>query len=205
MSAALPLGPSRSPLHSLVLADLVPRPVALSRAAVDTLLVLTGTLVVTVLAQVAVPLPFTPVPISLATLGVLLTGAALGTTRGSLSIALYVLVGVLGAPVYGDGGSGWAFASFGYILAYLPAAALAGYLARRGQDKTPLRSVGLVLLASAVVYAGGVPWLMAFLDVDLATALRLGVAPFLVGDTVKALLIAGVLPTTWALVRRARR
>lgn len=204
MSTALPLGPSRSPLHSLVLADLVPRPVALSRTAVDTLLVLTGTLVVTVLAQVAVPLPFTPVPISLATLGVLLTGAALGTTRGSLSIALYVLVGVLGAPVYGDGGSGWAFASFGYILAYLPAAALAGYLARRGQDKTPLRSVGLVLLASAVVYAGGVPWLMAFLDVDLATALRLGVAPFLVGDTVKALLIAGVLPATWALVRRVR-
>lgn len=205
MSTALPLGHGRSPLERLVLADLLPRPVALSRTAVDTLLVLTGTLVVAVLAQVAVPLPFTPVPISLATLGVLLTGAALGTTRGSLSIALYVLVGVLGAPVYGDGGSGWAFASFGYILAYLPAAALAGHLARRGQDRTPLRTVGLVLLASAVVYAGGMPWLMAFLDVDLATALRLGVAPFLVGDTVKALLIAGVLPTTWALVRRARR
>lgn len=205
MSTALPLGHGRSPLEHLVLADLLPRPVALSRTAVDTLLVLTGTLVVAVLAQVAVPLPFTPVPISLATLGVLLTGAALGTTRGSLSVALYVLVGVLGAPVYGDGGSGWAFASFGYILAYLPAAALAGHLARRGQDRTPLRTVGLVLLASAVVYAGGVPWLMAFLDVDLATALRLGVAPFLVGDTVKALLIAGVLPTTWALVRRARR
>ena len=205
MSTALPLGPSRSPFDSLVLADLLPRPVALSRTAVDTLLVLTGTLVVTVLAQVAVPLPFTPVPISLATLGVLLTGAALGTARGSLSVALYVLVGMLGAPVYGDGGSGWAFASFGYILAYLPAAALAGHLARRGQDKTPLRSVGLVLLASVVVYAGGVPWLMAFLDVDLATALRLGVAPFLVGDTVKALLVAGILPTTWALVRRARR
>lgn len=205
MTTALPLGPGRRPVHSLVLADLVPHPVALSRTAVDALLVLSGTLVVTVLAQVAVPLPFTPVPISLATLGVLLTGAALGTARGSLSIALYVLVGMLGAPVYGDGGSGWAFASFGYVLAYLPAAALAGHLARRGQDKTPLRSVGLVLLASAVVYAGGVPWLMAFLDVDLATALRLGVAPFLVGDTVKALLVAGVLPSAWALVRRARR
>lgn len=203
--SALPITPGRPALDRLVLADLLPRPVALPRAAVDTLLVVTGTLVVTVLAQVAVPLPFTPVPISLATLGVLLTGATLGTARGGLSVALYVLLGVLGAPVYGDGGSGWAFASFGYVLAYLPAAALAGHLARRGQDRTPLRTVGLVLLASAVVYAGGVPWLMAFLDVDLATALRLGVTPFLVGDTVKALVIGAALPTTWALVRRAQR
>ncbi|MBI9114975.1 biotin transporter BioY [Sanguibacter suaedae] len=182
-----------------VLADRVPV-LATSRALTDTVLVVTGTLVVALLAQLSIHLPFTPVPISLATFGVLLTGAALGSGRGAASMGLYVAAGVLGAPFYAEGASGWAFASFGYVLAYVPAAFLAGHLARRGADRTPLRTVALVATATVVVYAGGVPWLMAFLDVDLATALTLGVVPFLAGDAVKAALLCVALPTARKVV-----
>lgn len=194
--STLPLSPARRP----VLADLIPA--ERSRTAVDAALVVTGTLLVAGFAQLTIPLPFTPVPISLSTLAVLLTGAALGPARSSLSLLLYVAAGVLGAPFYANGASGWEIASFGYILGYVPAAALAGALARRGADRGPVRTFGLVALASTVVYLGGVPWLMAFLDVDLTTAVQLGVWPFLAGDTVKAVLIALVLPGTWRLLGR---
>ncbi|GEA88716.1 biotin transporter BioY [Cellulomonas cellasea] len=183
-----------------VLADLVPA--VRARAAVDAALVVTGTLFIAAFAQLTITLPFTPVPISLSTLAVLLGGAALGARRGALSVLLYIACGVLGAPFYADGNSGWAIASFGYILGYLPASALAGYLARRGADRGPVRAFGAVVLASAVVYLGGVPWLMAFLDVDLATAAQLGVWPFLVGDTIKAVLVALALPGAWRLLGR---
>lgn len=191
---------SLSAPRPLVLADLVPA--VRSRVAVDAALVVAGTLLVAAFAQLTVALPFTPVPISLSTLAVMFGGAALGARRGALSVLLYVACGVLGAPFYADGNSGWALASFGYILGYLPAAALAGYLARRGADRGPVRAFGLVALASAVVYLGGVPWLMAFLDVDLATAAQLGVWPFLAGDAVKAALVALALPGAWRLLGR---
>lgn len=184
----------------LVLADLVPA--VRSRAAVDTALVVAGTLLIAGFAQLTITLPFTPVPISLSTLAVMFGGAALGARRGSLSVLLYVACGVLGAPFYADGNSGWAIASFGYVLGYLPASALAGHLAGRGADRGPVRAFGLVALASAVVYLGGVPWLMAFLDVDLATAAQLGVWPFLVGDALKAALVALALPGAWRLLGR---
>lgn len=182
-----------------VLADLVPSLTA-RRAVTDALLIGAGTLFVAAFAQLSITLPFTPVPITLASFAVLLTGAALGSRRGALSMALYILAGVLGAPFYADGASGWAFASFGYVLAYLPAAAVAGHLARRGSDRTPWGTVALVAAASLTIYVPGVAWLMAYLGVDLSTALALGVTPFLVGDAVKAVALGAVLPTAWKVV-----
>lgn len=179
-----------------VLADLVPS-ITARRAVTDALLVGAGTVFVAAFAQLSVTLPFTPVPITLSSFAVLLTGAALGSRRGALSMALYILAGVLGAPFYADGASGWAFASFGYVLAYLPAAAVAGHLARRGSDRTPWGTVALVAAASLTIYVPGVAWLMAYLGVDLRTALALGVTPFLIGDAVKALALGAVLPTAW--------
>ncbi|SDD29178.1 biotin transport system substrate-specific component [Sanguibacter gelidistatuariae] len=184
-----------------VLADLVPT-ITASRTLTDALLVGAGTLFVAAFAQLSVTLPFTPVPITLSSFAVLLTGAALGSRRGALSMALYVLAGVLGAPFYADGASGWAFASFGYVLAYLPAAVVAGHLARRGSDRTPWGTVALVAAASATIYVPGVIWLMTYLDVNLTTALALGVTPFLIGDAVKALALGAVLPTAWKVVGR---
>ena len=190
-----------SPTVRPVLADLVPS-VTARRAVTDALLIGTGTLFVAAFAQLSITLPFTPVPITLSSFAVLLTGAALGSRRGALSMALYILAGVLGAPFYADGASGWAFAPFGYVLAYLPAAAVAGHLARRGSDRTPWGTVALVAAASLTIYVPGVAWLMAYLGVDLRTALALGVTPFLIGDAVKAVALGAVLPTAWKVVGR---
>ena len=164
-----------------------------------------GTGVVAVLSQVAIPLGFTPVPLSLGTLGALLVGAALGPARAVLSLLLYVGAGIAGVGWFAGGASGWMFASFGYLLGFVLAAALMGRLARRGADRNVFGSIGLGLLGGAVIYAAGVPWLMAFLDVPFTEALALGVTPFLVGDVIKAVIVAVVLPGAWALIGRSAR
>lgn len=180
-----------------VLADLVP-----GRRVRDVALVLGSTALMAVLAQVAVPLPFTPVPLSLATFVALLSGAALGPARAATSMTLYLALGVAGVPVFAGQGSGWAFSSFGYVIGYILAAVVVGALARRGADRRPTATVGATLLGSLCVYACGVPWLMGFLGVDLGRALALGVVPFLIGDAVKSVAAAMVLPGTWKLVGR---
>lgn len=201
--------PSQAPPVRTVLADaLRPRTVAPSRAraaVTNVLLLLAGTGVVAVLAQISVPLPFTPVPLTLGTLGALLVGAALGPWRATASLALYAIGGAAGVCWFAGGASGWAFASFGYVLGFVLAAALAGTLARRGADRSVWGSAGLMVLGTLSVYAAGVPWLALFLGIDAGEALRLGVLPFLVGDVVKAALVAGLLPAAWALVARTRR
>lgn len=183
-----------------VLADLVP-----GARLRDVALVLAGTVFVTVAGWVAVPLPFTPVPVSLATFAVLLTGAALGPARAAASILVYLAAGTAGIPMFAEFGSGWAFASYGYVLGYLVAAVLVGKLARRRADRSVLGTAALAVASTATIYAVGVPWLIVFLGVDLATGLTLGVVPFLVGDVVKAAAAALLLPGSWSIVRRVRR
>lgn len=182
-----------------VLADLLPR-----TGAVDVALVGSGALVIAVLAQVAIPLPFTPVPVSLATFAVLLVGGVLGPRRGGASALVYLIAGALGAPVFAGFSSGWSSASFGYIVGYAAAAALVGALARRRADRGVPGAFGAAALGSVAVYAFGVPWLMAVLHVGLAQALALGVYPFLIGDACKSLACALLFPGAWRLVRRIR-
>ena len=98
-------------------------------------LVVAGTVVMIVLARISIPLPFTPVPVSLGTLGALSVGTTLGARRGLASVATYAILGVAGAPVFTGTNVGWAFASFGYILGYLLVAAIAGLAAQRGADR----------------------------------------------------------------------
>lgn len=162
--------------------------------------ILAGTAMLWAAAQIVVPLPFTPVPLSMATFGVLLVGAALGPTRALASTGLYVIAGVLGAPMYAGFASGWEFASFGYILGYVAAALLVGAASRVGADRRVLPMAGSALLGSAAIYAFGVAWLMPFLGVGLGEALALGVIPFLIGDAVKIGLAALALPVAWRAV-----
>ena len=183
-----------------VLADVVPgglvRDVALSASAA---------VFVGISAQVAIPLPFTPIPLSLQTFAVLLAAAALGPVRAGAGMALYLLAGMAGMPWFSDQGSGWNFPSFGYVVGFVLAAVLVGALARRGADRTVPRTVALMVLGNLVIYAVGVPWLMASVDVGLVPALGMGVLPFLAGDALKVLLAAGLLPGTWTLVERLGR
>ncbi len=181
------------------LADVIPGGVARSVA-----LVVGGAAFVGLTAQVVVPLPFSPVPLSLQTFSVLLVGAVHGSRRGVASMALYLLAGVAGVPWFSQQQSGWAFASFGYVVGFVLAAYLVGRLAERGGDRTVLRTVGLMVLGNLAIYAVGVPGLMIIAGMGLAQALLLGVVPFLVGDALKIALAAGLLPATWKLVGTRR-
>lgn len=194
LSAAIPA--ARRP----VLADLVPGTLAR-----DITLVATGAAFTGLAAQVVLPIPGTPVPITGQTFAALLVGTALGWRRGGAAMLLYLLVGAAGMPWFNGGTSGLTGASAGYIVGFVFAGALVGALAGRGGDRTPMRMAGTMAIGNLVVYAVGVPWLMAAASVDLGAALAMGVVPFLIGDAVKIALAAGVLPATWALVDRFRK
>ncbi|HEX7171058.1 MAG TPA: biotin transporter BioY [Candidatus Limnocylindria bacterium] len=178
-----------------VLADLVPGGLIRDIALVAGAAVLTG-----VAAQVAIPLPFTPVPITLQTFTVLLAGAALGPIRGAAALLLYLAVGAAGVPWFSDQTAGIGFPSFGYVIGFVVAATLVGALARRGADRTVIGTIGGMVLGNAVIYAVGVPYLAVALDVELGAAIGLGLTPFLAGDALKILLAAGLLPAAWRLV-----
>ena len=171
----------------------------------DVALVAGGAALTAVAAQVAIPLPFTPVPLTLQTFAVLLVGASLGTVRGAASMLLYLAVGVAGAPVFSHGTSGWGGASFGYVVGFVVAALLVGRLAERGATRGPVATAGVMVLGNLAIYAVGVPWLMAVAHVDLGKALALGVVPFLVGDAIKVAVAAGLFPAAWRLAGHDRR
>ncbi len=177
-----------------VLADLVPG--ALVR---DVVLVIAAAVLTGIAAQILIKLPFTPVPISLQTLTVLLAGAALGPMRGGMAMILYLVAGLVGVPWFSEQRSGWEFASFGYIIGFVAAAVVVGALARRGADRTVLSAAWMMVLGNLVIYVFGVAWLASWLAVDLPTALELGVWPFLIGDALKIALAAGLLPAAWKL------
>jgi biotin transport system substrate-specific component len=179
-----------------VLADLVPG--ALVR---DIALVIGAAAITGLAAQVSIPLPFTPVPISLQTFTVLLSGAALGPIRGGMGMGLYLVAGVAGVPWFSEQRSGFDFPSFGYIVGFVLAAVLVGWLARRGLDRSVPGTIGIMVLGSLVIYALGVSWLATSLAVDVPTALELGAWPFLIGDALKIALAAGLLPAAWWFAR----
>jgi biotin transport system substrate-specific component len=181
------------------LADVVPGGLVRNVA-----LVVGGTLFVALSALVQIPLPFTPVPLSLQTFAVLLVGAALGSRRGVVSMALYLLAGVAGVPWFAAHQSGWAFASFGYVVGFVAAAWLAGRLAEAGADRQVLKNTGLLVLGNVVIYAFGVAGLVASTGMGLGTAVAKGVAPFLVGDLIKIAVAAALLPAAWTLVGSRR-
>ena len=181
-----------APAPRRVLADLVPG--GLAR---DVALVVGAAALVGITAQVAIPLPFTPVPITLQTFAVLLSGAALGPMRGAASMLLYLAVGMAGVPWFAQQTSGWGFPTFGYVIGFVLAATLAGALARRGLDRTVPDTIGLMTLGNLVIYAVGVPYLAVAIGVSLTEAIGLGMTPFFIGDALKILLAAGLLPLAW--------
>ena len=185
---------------ALTLSDRIPRPWA--RLA-DVTLVLAGSLLMAALAQLAVPLPFTPVPITGQTLGVLLVGGALGSKRGAASMLLYLVEGACGLPVFAAGGAG-PLVLFGphggYLFGFVAAAYCVGLLAERGFDRSFRSAILAFGLGELVIYAFGVPWLAVF--VGTRQALVAGFWPFLPGAVVKAAAAGVLLPGAWAAVRR---
>lgn len=183
-----------------VLADLLPA--ARHRYAVETALVLGGAALTGIAAQIAVPVPGSPVPVTGQTFAALLVGTALGARRGFLALAVYALVGMAGMPWFSAGSSGAGGASFGYVLGMLLAATVVGGLARRGGDRSVLRTAGTMVLGSAIIYAVGVPYLALSTGMSASAAIAAGLTPFLLGDALKAALAMGALPASWKLIGR---
>lgn len=186
---------------------LVPAVVRPSSAVTEIALVAGGVALLAASAQVVIPLPFTPVPVTGQTFAALLVGGAFGASRGLASMMVYLLVGALGAPVFaqGEGGLGvFSMPTAGYLVGMLLAATLVGAVAERGWDRKVVPALGAMVLGSAVIYSVGVGWLALSLNVGLGKAVALGLTPFLIGDALKIALAAGLLPAAWKVLDKVR-
>ena len=168
----------------------------------DIALVVGGSLLLALVAQVEIPLY--PVPITGQTFGVLLIGALLGSRRGALAILAYLGWGVLGLPVFSGGAGGLApltGLTAGYLAGFVPAAFLVGWLCERGWDRSLWLATVAMLLGNLIIYICGVYWLAGLVGWD--QVFQLGVYPFIPGDLLKLALAAWALPTGWKLVNRS--
>ncbi len=165
------------------------------------LLVVGFSLLIGLSAQIAIPLPFTPVPITMQTLTVLLTGMLLGSRLGTATLLAYLAEGAVGLPVFAQGKAGLPTGpTGGYLIGFVFAVALVGFLAERGWDRRWTTTLLAMVLGNLVIYAFGVIWLSTFIP----DAIAKGMLPFLIGDAIKIVIATVVLPGGWALVRRWR-
>ena len=212
------------------------------RLARDVILILAFTGFVALCAQIVIRIPWTTVPITGQTFAVLVTGGALGAWRGASSLTVYMLLGMAGAQVFAPGsavtvgtwdihfilpwngidGLPWDLSSGGYIVGFIFAAGLVGYLAERQWDRKPWVHFGM-LLGNVVLYVPGVLWLAYLIGTDWIhpvgkplgeliagegtwdKALKGGLYPFIIGDLMKLYLASLLLPSAWAIVNRRRR
>lgn len=184
--------------------------VVFPRSKTTTVVLMIGFALLTALAaQIRIPVPGTPVPITGQTFAVLLAGAALGSWAGAGSQAIYWVLGAVGLPFYTDASGGWSAATgatAGYLVGFIVAAWVVGALAERRQDRSVWTAIPAFLAGNAVIYAFGVAWL--FLSVEAITtmseALAAGLTPFVIGDLIKIVVAGVLLPVAWHLVDSAR-
>jgi biotin transport system substrate-specific component len=169
-----------------------------------------GTALTAAAAQISIPM--WPVPITGQTFAVLLVGTSLGALRGALSMVLYVALGAFGLPIFTAGKSGLAYIAGptgGYLIGFVLAAVVVGWLAQRQWDRKVVGAFVSFLVGSVVIYSVGLPWLSVALGQmgrpnDLAATLQAGLYPFIPGDILKAAAAGALLPLTWKLVNRKK-
>ena len=167
----------------------------------DVALIVGGSLVVGLSAQIALPLAFSPVPITGQTLAVLLVGALMGRVRGGIVMLLYLAEGVAGLPVFAGGGAGAAHLlgpTGGYLVGFVAAATVTGYLAERGWDRRFGTTLAAMLLGTVAIYAVGLAWLGLFTGTE--NLLAMGLYPFVPGAIVKIIVAAALVPQGWRLL-----
>ena len=163
-------------------------------------LILSGAVFTAYAAQLVIPM--WPVPITAQTLAVLLVGSVLGATRGAISLIVYFSMGAVGLPVFSAATSLSFGPTFGYLVGFVAAAAVVGYLSQRGWHKSVTGVIGSFAIANSVIYLFGLPWLAFALGSlgaanDLASVAAAGFAPFIIGDVIKMTLAAALLPLAW--------
>ena len=181
--------------------SLIPRSTALSHA----VLVVSGVLGLAALAQIAIPVPGSPVPVTGQTLGVLILGTAYGSTLGTTTFAMYLLAGIAGAPVFADGGHGLdriVGATGGYLIGMLVATFVLGQLARFRLDQKFLTALPSMLIGTVLTFSFGLVWLYQFTGQTWSWTIEKGLAPFIVGEVLKIAIAGTALPAIWRVVNR---
>jgi len=174
-----------------------------STAATQVALVIGGTAFLALMAQIAVPVPGSPVPVTGQTLGALLLGSAYGASLGFTTFASYLLVGFLGAPVFASGAHGLSRitgATGGYLVGMLLASLLTGYLAGRKWYQKVLTVIPTMILGDLVIFGAGLYWLHHSIHATWATTFKLGLTPFILGEVIKIAIASTAMPTLWRFV-----
>lgn len=190
-------------MHTATYADWI-RPRNITNIRIyDILLVLTASFLLSLSARIAVQLPFSPVPVTAQTFAVLVLGAILGRKRAVSAVLIYLVQGISGLPVFAGGNAGFIYLTGltgGYLIGFIPAVYLCGYLAERRWDRHYLTSFLLFVCGSAIIYVFGTGWLALFTSVKFA--LTAGFYPFLPGDLLKICLAVAILPYAWKMTKK---
>jgi len=173
-------------------------------------LVLAGIALLALAAKIKVPVPNSPVPVSMGTFAVLTIGAAYGPRLGLTTIIGYLIIGALGFDIFSNSTAevnGWAYmtgGTGGYLVGFVLALLVLGYAATKGWDRSALKLMPVLVVANALIYIPGMAWLSYLFGMDISAAFAAGVAPFLIGDVLKIGLAALCLPAAWAIVKRIK-
>ena len=164
-------------------------------------LVLSGVIFLSIMSQLIIPLYFTPVPISLGSFGVMLIALLYGRKLGTATVLSYVAAGSLGAPIFAGFKAGSLFSpTGGYILGYIAAALILGFLFDKGIAKSYVKTFLSLLLVSVIIFVLGALVLMLF--VPIKNVFMAGVLPFIPGDTLKAVAATLLFPRLWKLIKK---
>ena len=167
----------------------------------DILAIFAGSLLMALLAQIRIPVPFSPVPVTGQTFGVLLLGTLLGSKRGAIAMIAYLLEGISGLPVFAGGGFGLvhlAGPTGGYLVGFVAAAYVCGYLAEHGWDRQVWTTIAAMTIGTAIIFLVGVFWLAQF--VGFEQSLPMGLYPFVIGGLIKITLASVLLPLGWKIL-----
>ena len=195
-----------SPARTSTLVSILPGTTSVSRSVRNVGLALAGSALLALSAKIQVP--FWPVPMTMQTFAVIVLAMAFGARLGAATVALYLLEGAVGLPVFAgtpEKGIGLAYMmgpTGGYLAGFLAAAGLAGWMAERGWDRSFLKATAVNALATAVIFTGGLAWLAVM--VGPAKAVAVGLTPFLAASAFKIALGGAVMPLAWSFARRLR-
>ena len=189
-------------LATATVADLL-RPSQKSSALIyNIFLVIGGSFIIALSAHLKILLPFSPVPVTAQTFAVLMIGTLFGAKLGSLAVIAYLIEGILGLPFFSSGGGYTVLLGFtgGYLIGFIPAAYLTGFLAQKGWDRKISTTILAMIFGNLVIYTFGLLWLTHLMGIS-KSVLSTGLYPFIVGDFLKILLAAALLPTGWKLLK----
>ncbi len=185
---------------------IAPRSTALTQA----LFVMGGVSFIAAMAQISIPVPGSPVPVTGQTLAVLLVGTTYGARLGLATFATYLLAGIAGAPIFAPSATSanhgierLTGATGGYLFGMLVASLLLGYLADRKADQKFVTSFPALLLGDAVIFTFGLAWLHSSLDLSWSATIAAGFTPFILGEALKIAIVATSLPLVWRKISRS--